>query len=56
MKDLDGDPNADVMAADGDGQFSTVRSYNGSSLVGNPDPPFTEFDAFDGFVGGVFVG
>jgi hypothetical protein len=56
VKDLDGDGRADVLAADGDGQRATVRSYAGASLVDNPDPPFAEFDAFDGFTGGVYVG
>jgi hypothetical protein len=56
VKDQDGDGRADVLAADGDGQRSTVRSYSGVTLPGNPEPPFTEFDAFGNFSGGVFVG
>jgi subtilisin-like proprotein convertase family protein len=56
VKDLDGDPFADILAADGDGQFATIRMYNGVSLLGNPEPPFSEFDAFNPFTGGVFVG
>jgi hypothetical protein len=55
-KDVNGDGKADVIAGDGDGQQTAVRSYDGATLIGQANVASTEFDAFGSATGGVYVG
>jgi VCBS repeat-containing protein len=56
VKDLDGDFRADLVVGSGTGAGSRVTAYLAPSL-GAPEPEAAfAFDAFEGFVGGVFVG
>jgi subtilisin-like proprotein convertase family protein len=55
-KDVNGDGKADVIAGDGDGQRSTVATYDGATLIGQAYVASTEFDAFGNATGGVYVG
>jgi autotransporter-associated beta strand protein len=52
---LDGDPLADLVVGDGTGAGSHVTAYLGKNITGSPTPD-QSFDAFPGFLGGVFVG
>jgi hypothetical protein len=57
VKDLDGDAKADVVVGDGSGAGSHVTTYLGKNIATNGTPPAQDsFDAFTGFLGGVFVG
>ena len=56
VKDLDGDRFKEIVTGSGEGGGSRVTAYDGESLVtGEPTTVF-EFDALDGYSGGVFVG
>jgi hypothetical protein len=56
-KDLDNDVRADVVVGDGSGAGSHVSTYLGKNVAANGTPPVKDsFDAFAGFLGGVFVG
>lgn len=52
VQDLDGDGRADLIA--GGGATGTVRTYYGATIA--TGTPASEFDAFAGYLGGVFVG
>ena len=57
VADLDGDTRADVVTGAGDGDGTQVRSYLGVNIQPGVAPPInSEFTAFPGFDGGVFVG
>ncbi len=57
VKDLDGDDRADLVVGAGTNTGSTVAAYLGTELAANPLPRTAfEFEAFDDFTGGVFVG
>lgn len=56
VKNLDGDPLADLVVGSGTGAGSRVTAFGGKSLTGGAPPEQFAFDAFAGFVGGVFVG
>ncbi|HEX4609635.1 MAG TPA: MBG domain-containing protein, partial [Urbifossiella sp.] len=56
VKNLDGDPFADVVVGDGTGAGSRVTGYLGKNLSTGSTPDDFEFDAFPGFTGGVYVG
>jgi len=55
---LDGDARTDLVVGEGDGAGtrSRVNTYSGESLVQGLTSPLTEFEAFPGAPGGVFVG
>ena len=55
-KNLDNDRKADVVTGAGDGGGSTVSVYLGASLTAGNLNPLYQFDAFPGYLGGVFVG
>lgn len=56
-RDLDGDDRDDLVVGAGTGAGSRVTAYAGRSIAADGTPPAaSEFDAFDGFAGGVFVG
>ncbi|HEX4613707.1 MAG TPA: IPT/TIG domain-containing protein, partial [Urbifossiella sp.] len=55
-KNLDGDPDADVIAGAGTGGGSGVTAYPGKNLAAGDDSPDLSIDAFAGFAGGVYVG
>jgi hypothetical protein len=56
VKQLTADDAADILAGAGATGGAKVTAYNGESLLkGNADP-LHQFDAFPGFLGGVFVG
>ena len=52
---LDGDALADLVTGDGTGAGSRVTTYLGKDFASGPTAA-TSFDAFAGFLGGVFVG
>jgi hypothetical protein len=55
--DLDGDAVADLVVGSGDGAGSRVTGYAGKSIPADGTPPdLFAFDAFPGFLGGVFTG
>ncbi|HJZ53422.1 MAG TPA: FG-GAP repeat protein, partial [Gemmataceae bacterium] len=55
VRNYDGDNRADIMVGSGAGTF--VRTYTGSSVIGNPNPsPIEWFESFPGVGGGVYVG
>jgi large repetitive protein len=55
VKNLDGDPKADLVVASG--SSSRIRAYLGKSLASGSAPPVAfEFSAFADFFGGTFVG
>jgi autotransporter-associated beta strand protein len=56
VENLDGDLKADIVVGDGDGAGSHVTAYLGKSFVNGIAPEFFGFDAYPGFLGGVFVG
>jgi hypothetical protein len=56
VKDLDGDPRADLVVGDGDGAGSRVTGYYGKAFADGAAPEAFGFDAFPGLSGGVFVG
>lgn len=58
VKDLNGDPNADLVVGAAEGVAAQITTYLGNALPINGDPPVnSSFTAFDtGFKGGVFVG
>jgi RHS repeat-associated protein len=57
VKDLDGDPQADLVVGAGTGSGSRVATYLGRDVTPAEAPPVShEFEALPGFVGGVFVG
>ena len=55
-KDLDGDNQADLVVGSGQGAGSHVTAYYGKVLASGGTQSATDFDAFPGFGGGVFVG
>ncbi len=57
VRDLDNDNKADLIVGDGTGAGNRVTAYTAIGLLAsaNPAPAFS-FDAFDDFVGGVYVG
>ena len=55
-KNLDGDGMADLVVGDGAGAGSRVTAYLGKDMTGGTPPAQTSFDAYPGFLGGVFVG
>ncbi|HYH69192.1 MAG TPA: FG-GAP-like repeat-containing protein, partial [Urbifossiella sp.] len=55
-KNLDGDAMMDVVVGDGAGAGSRVTGYLGKNLGAGTPPAQASFDAFPGFLGGVFVG
>ena len=57
VKNLDGDNRADLVVGSGAGAGSRVTGYLGKNIAasGTPTTQF-DFDALDGFTGGVFVG
>ena len=57
VKNLDGDTKADLVVGSGAGAGSRVTGYLGANIAadGTPLAQF-DFDALDGFTGGVFVG
>ncbi|QEL15646.1 alkaline phosphatase family protein [Limnoglobus roseus] len=55
VKDLDGDPFADLVVGDGTGG-GRVRLYDRAALTAGPNPVAVAVDPFPGFTGGVFVG
>lgn len=56
LSDFDGDGVVDLLTGTGVGEGSRVRVYPVSTLSLSNPPLITEFDAFPGFAGGVFVG
>ena len=56
VKDLDGDGRADLVVGAGTGAGSRVTAYPGRASAGGRRPRRSDFDAFPGFAGGVFVG
>jgi subtilisin-like proprotein convertase family protein len=57
VKDLDGDRFADLVVGAGTGSGSRVLGYLGPTLIAGPLPfSVFDFEAFDDFVGGVYVG
>ena len=56
VENLDGDLKADLVVGDGDGAGSHVTAYLGKSFVGGIAPEYFGFDAYPGFLGGVYVG
>ncbi len=57
VKNLDGDNRADLVVGSGSGAGSRVTGYLGKNIAANGTPVVTfDFDAVDGFTGGVFVG
>ena len=55
-KNLDGDAMMDVVVGDGVGAGSRVTGYLGKTIGAGTPPAQASFDAFPGFLGGVFVG
>ncbi len=55
-KNLDGDGKMDLVVGDGTGAGSHVTAYLGKDMTGGTPPAQASFDAFPGFLGGVFVG
>jgi autotransporter-associated beta strand protein len=55
-KNLDGDAMTDLVVGDGVGAGSHVTGYLGKNLGAGTPPAQASFDAFPGFLGGVFVG
>ncbi|HEY2911635.1 MAG TPA: FG-GAP repeat protein, partial [Gemmataceae bacterium] len=53
---LDGDDRADVLTGSGQGGGSQVTAYMGSNLTSGNPTAAESFDAFPGYLGGVFVG
>ncbi len=55
--DINGDGRADLIVAAGAGGGSRVRVYSGMTVIGNPTDAsvISDFFAYDGFFGGVFV-
>ncbi len=57
IANLDDDPLADIVTGAGDNAGSTVTSYLGKDLLTEGSPNiFRSFEAFAGFLNGVFVG
>jgi len=57
VKDLDNDGLADILAGSGVDSGASVLAYSGKSIPQDGTPPvLDQFDAFEGFEGGVFVG
>ncbi|MBL8867974.1 MAG: VCBS repeat-containing protein, partial [Planctomycetia bacterium] len=57
VKDLDGDNRADLVVGSGSKAGSRVTAYLGKNIAPAGTPPAElDFDSFDGFAGGVFVG
>ena len=56
VKDFDDDAQADLLIGAGSGSGSAVTGYLGRTLTSGALVPLFQFDAFDGFAGGVFVG
>ncbi|MCZ2340603.1 MAG: VCBS repeat-containing protein [Bacteroidales bacterium] len=56
LSDFDGDGTVDLLTGTGVGEGSRVRVYPTSGLSQAFPPLITEFDAFPGSTGGVFVG
>jgi hypothetical protein len=57
VKDLDGDDLADLVVGSDNGAGSRVTAYLGKNIAEAGTPPVTfDFDSFEGFTGGVFVG
>jgi len=57
VKDLDNDRLADILAGSGVDSGASVLAYSGKSIPQDGTPPvLDQFDAFEGFEGGVFVG
>ncbi|OWK42924.1 DUF4347 domain-containing protein [Fimbriiglobus ruber] len=58
IKNLDGDQYADLVTGSGTNDGSHVTLYDGSAIVANPGAPVAAgaFDAYLGYLGGVFVG
>jgi hypothetical protein len=46
----------DLVVGDGVGAGSRVTTYLGKDMTGGTPPSQAAFDAFPGFLGGVFVG
>ena len=56
-KDLDGEGPADLVAGSGAASGTRVSVYAGATATAGGSPPtFRQFDAFDAFSGGVYVG
>jgi hypothetical protein len=55
-RDLNGDGRPDLVVGDGEGAGSLVTAYLGGKFVNGRAPAALGFDAYPGFVGGVFVG
>ena len=56
-RNLDGDARADLIVGTGDGAPSRVNAYLGKNIrLGITPPTALDFDPFNGFTGGVFVG
>ncbi|HXD86175.1 MAG TPA: invasin domain 3-containing protein, partial [Urbifossiella sp.] len=56
VANLDGDARADVLTGSGRGGGSQVAAYMGSNLTSGNPTAAESFDAFPGYLGGVFVG
>lgn len=56
VKNLDGDPFADVVVRAGQSGGSGIATYLGKNLTAGDTAEDYGFDAFPGFTGGVFVG
>ncbi|MGL4419657.1 MAG: FG-GAP-like repeat-containing protein, partial [Gemmataceae bacterium] len=57
VKDLDGDNRADLVVGAGAGAGSRVTAYRGKDIgTGGTPANALDFDAINGFSGGVFVG
>ena len=56
VKNLDGDPFADVVVGAGQSGGSGIATYLGKNLAAGSTAEDYGFDAFPGFTGGVFVG
>ena len=56
VKDLDGDPFADLVIGNGPGAGTRVTSFQGRTLSRGAPQQIAAFDAFGGFNTGVFIG
>ena len=56
-KNLDGDDQADLIVGDGTGAGSLLTAYAGSTIPTDGTPPeLYAFEAFAGFLNGIYVG
>lgn len=56
VKNLDGDSQADIVTGAGQSAGSLVTARLGKDLTSGNQTDDLSFDAFPGFIGGVFVG